>query len=162
HGFVGYPFDYRVTLGFGSIAGGLDLVNPVIRLPLEHGISRDLNATSDGEIVDLGNYLLCVSFMDLGEHLWFCHLFWNTGIDNDCIVRMIQPQSEVYAEMVFEMQQLEVLLEMVLALGGHLEDVETAVEIIARPCDLSSDRVEDLTTASGRNRLKSVLEDSTW
>ncbi|GJV06714.1 hypothetical protein Tco_1344370 [Tanacetum coccineum] len=51
---------------------------------------------------------------------------------------------------------------IVLALGGHLEDVETAVEIIARPCDLSSDRVEDLTTASGRNRLKSVLEDSTW
>ncbi|GJR91536.1 ribonuclease H-like domain-containing protein [Tanacetum coccineum] len=42
HGFVGYPFDYRVTLGFGSIAGGLDHVNPVIRLPLEHGISRVL------------------------------------------------------------------------------------------------------------------------
>ncbi|GJY60083.1 mutator type transposase [Tanacetum coccineum] len=35
-------FDYRVTLGFGSIAGGLDHVNPVIRLPLEHGISRVL------------------------------------------------------------------------------------------------------------------------
>ncbi|GKE12134.1 hypothetical protein Tco_1415685, partial [Tanacetum coccineum] len=42
HGFVGYPFDYRVTLGFGSIAGGLDHVNPVIRLLLEHGISREL------------------------------------------------------------------------------------------------------------------------
>ncbi|GJZ67466.1 putative reverse transcriptase domain, ribonuclease H-like domain, aspartic peptidase domain protein [Tanacetum coccineum] len=42
HGFVGYPFDYRVTLGFGSIAGGLDHVNPVIRLLLEHGISRVL------------------------------------------------------------------------------------------------------------------------
>ncbi|GJS30500.1 hypothetical protein Tco_0491120 [Tanacetum coccineum] len=42
HGFVGYPFDYHVTLGFGSIMGGLDLVNPVIRLPLEHGISRVL------------------------------------------------------------------------------------------------------------------------
>ncbi|GJT65640.1 hypothetical protein Tco_1017120 [Tanacetum coccineum] len=40
HGFVGYPFDYRVPLSFGSIAGGLDHVNPVIRLPLEHGISR--------------------------------------------------------------------------------------------------------------------------
>nr|GEY27089.1 hypothetical protein [Tanacetum cinerariifolium] len=40
HGFVGYPFDYRVTLGFGSIAGGLDHVNHVIRLPLEHGFSR--------------------------------------------------------------------------------------------------------------------------
>ncbi|GKC82203.1 retrovirus-related pol polyprotein from transposon TNT 1-94 [Tanacetum coccineum] len=40
HGFVGYPFDYRVTLGFGSIMGGLDPVNPVNRLPLEHGISR--------------------------------------------------------------------------------------------------------------------------
>ncbi|GJY87765.1 ribonuclease H-like domain-containing protein [Tanacetum coccineum] len=33
-------FDYRVTLGFGSIAGGLDHVNPIIRLPIEHGISR--------------------------------------------------------------------------------------------------------------------------
>ncbi|GKE74176.1 hypothetical protein Tco_1536217 [Tanacetum coccineum] len=42
HGFVGYPFDYRVTLGFGSIAGGTDHVNHVIRLPLEHGISRVL------------------------------------------------------------------------------------------------------------------------
>ncbi|GJX84724.1 hypothetical protein Tco_0335498 [Tanacetum coccineum] len=30
---------YRVTLGFGSIAGGLDHVNPVIRLPLEHRIN---------------------------------------------------------------------------------------------------------------------------
>ncbi|GKF93407.1 hypothetical protein Tco_0280126, partial [Tanacetum coccineum] len=35
HSFVGYPFDYRVTLGFGSIDGGLDHVNPVIRLVLE-------------------------------------------------------------------------------------------------------------------------------
>ncbi|GJV98285.1 reverse transcriptase domain-containing protein [Tanacetum coccineum] len=40
HGLVGYLFDYLVPLGFGSIAGGLDHVNPVIRLPLEHGISR--------------------------------------------------------------------------------------------------------------------------
>nr|GEU35398.1 E3 ubiquitin-protein ligase COP1-like isoform X2 [Tanacetum cinerariifolium] len=40
HGFVGYPFDCRVTMGFGSIAGGIDHVNPVTRLPLEHEISR--------------------------------------------------------------------------------------------------------------------------
>ncbi|GKC07902.1 hypothetical protein Tco_0999512 [Tanacetum coccineum] len=33
-------FYYRVTLGFGSIASGLDQVNLVIRLPIEHGISR--------------------------------------------------------------------------------------------------------------------------
>ncbi|GJS64210.1 hypothetical protein Tco_0678774 [Tanacetum coccineum] len=33
-------FDYRVPLGFDSIAGGLDHVNPVIRLPIEHEISR--------------------------------------------------------------------------------------------------------------------------
>ncbi|GKA13594.1 ribonuclease H-like domain-containing protein [Tanacetum coccineum] len=39
HGFVGYPFDYRVTLGFGSITGGLDHVNPVIRLPLERRLA---------------------------------------------------------------------------------------------------------------------------
>ncbi|GJW92750.1 zinc finger, CCHC-type containing protein [Tanacetum coccineum] len=79
-----------------------------------------------------------------------------------------------------------------LALGGHLEEiqvtwvhlekkrtrlrlytiyqeelcihsVETAFAIIKR-CrhDLSSDGVEDLTTASERKRLKSSLEDSTW
>ncbi|GKA14885.1 hypothetical protein Tco_0694531 [Tanacetum coccineum] len=33
---------HHVPLGFGSIAGGLDHVNPVIRLPLECGISRVL------------------------------------------------------------------------------------------------------------------------
>ncbi|GJW52736.1 hypothetical protein Tco_0096821 [Tanacetum coccineum] len=38
--FCWISFDYHVTLGFGSIAGGLDHVNPVIRLPLEHGISK--------------------------------------------------------------------------------------------------------------------------
>ncbi|GKB02460.1 hypothetical protein Tco_0830549 [Tanacetum coccineum] len=37
--FVGYTFYYRVTLGFGSIAGGLDPVSPVIRLPIECGIN---------------------------------------------------------------------------------------------------------------------------
>ncbi|GJV09797.1 hypothetical protein Tco_1351338 [Tanacetum coccineum] len=38
-------FDYRVPLAFGSITGGLDHVNPVnpvIRLPIEHGISSVL------------------------------------------------------------------------------------------------------------------------
>nr|GEY28990.1 hypothetical protein [Tanacetum cinerariifolium] len=35
-------FDYRVTLGFGSIAGGLDHVNIVITLPFKHGINREL------------------------------------------------------------------------------------------------------------------------
>ncbi|GJX80430.1 cysteine-rich receptor-like protein kinase [Tanacetum coccineum] len=34
-----YPFDYRVTLGFGSILGGLDPVSPVIRLPIKRGIN---------------------------------------------------------------------------------------------------------------------------
>ncbi|GKA75472.1 hypothetical protein Tco_0781850, partial [Tanacetum coccineum] len=42
HGSIGYPFDYLVTLGFGSIADGIDHVNPVTRLPLKHGISRVL------------------------------------------------------------------------------------------------------------------------
>nr|GFA44945.1 hypothetical protein [Tanacetum cinerariifolium] len=46
HGFVGYPFEYHVTLGFGSIAGGLDHVNFVIRLPLVHGIRRPYNSSS--------------------------------------------------------------------------------------------------------------------
>ncbi|GKC72912.1 hypothetical protein Tco_1118795, partial [Tanacetum coccineum] len=39
HGFVRYPFHYRVTLGFGSIAGGLDPVSPVIRLSIKDGIN---------------------------------------------------------------------------------------------------------------------------
>ncbi|GJU09897.1 hypothetical protein Tco_1132293 [Tanacetum coccineum] len=47
HGFVGYPFDYRVTLGFGSIADDLDHVNPIIRLPLKHGISRRIRWVVD-------------------------------------------------------------------------------------------------------------------
>ncbi|GJW63755.1 hypothetical protein Tco_0115639 [Tanacetum coccineum] len=34
-------FDYRVPLGFGRIACSLDHVNPVIRLPIEHGISKN-------------------------------------------------------------------------------------------------------------------------
>ncbi|GJY04195.1 hypothetical protein Tco_0370135 [Tanacetum coccineum] len=56
HGFVGYPSDYRVTLGFGSIEGGLDRVNPVIRLPLEHGISRvfDLEIDQLADEYELG------------------------------------------------------------------------------------------------------------
>ncbi|GJY51960.1 putative reverse transcriptase domain-containing protein [Tanacetum coccineum] len=33
-------FDYRVPVGVGSIADGLDHVNPVIRLPIEREISR--------------------------------------------------------------------------------------------------------------------------
>ncbi|GJW00990.1 retrovirus-related pol polyprotein from transposon TNT 1-94 [Tanacetum coccineum] len=49
HSFVGYPFDYRVTLGFGSIAGGLDLVNPVIRLPIECGIN---SGTREDNIIE--------------------------------------------------------------------------------------------------------------
>ncbi|GJS28304.1 hypothetical protein Tco_0488924 [Tanacetum coccineum] len=36
HLFVRYPLDYRVTLGFGSITGGLD---PVSRLPIERRIN---------------------------------------------------------------------------------------------------------------------------
>nr|GEU51850.1 reverse transcriptase domain-containing protein [Tanacetum cinerariifolium] len=39
-------FDYRVPLGFGSIAGGLDHVNIVIRLPIELGISRGTRTSS--------------------------------------------------------------------------------------------------------------------
>nr|GEZ44906.1 nicotianamine synthase, S-adenosyl-L-methionine-dependent methyltransferase [Tanacetum cinerariifolium] len=37
-----YPFEYRVTICIGSVAGGLDHVNPLTRLPLEHGISKIL------------------------------------------------------------------------------------------------------------------------
>ncbi|GJU22540.1 hypothetical protein Tco_1155882 [Tanacetum coccineum] len=44
--FCWISFDYRVTLGFGSIAGGLDHVNPVIRLSIEHWISRVLGFVS--------------------------------------------------------------------------------------------------------------------
>ncbi|GJR28597.1 hypothetical protein Tco_1104829 [Tanacetum coccineum] len=41
--------DYRVTLGFGSIAGGLDHVNPVIRLPIEQGISSGTFSVNKNE-----------------------------------------------------------------------------------------------------------------
>ncbi|GJT46115.1 hypothetical protein Tco_0954830 [Tanacetum coccineum] len=46
-------FDYRVPLGFGRIAGGLDHVNPVIRLPIEHGISRELFQRGGFEITGI-------------------------------------------------------------------------------------------------------------
>ncbi|GJV07891.1 hypothetical protein Tco_1345547 [Tanacetum coccineum] len=52
HGFVGYPFDYRVTLGFGSIAGGLDHVNPVdyhLSMGLE-GDDQDQDPPEDSQI----------------------------------------------------------------------------------------------------------------
>ncbi|GJV53947.1 hypothetical protein Tco_1449688 [Tanacetum coccineum] len=48
--FCWISFDYHVPLGFGSIAGGLDHVNPVIRLPIEHGISR---GTRIGSVHDM-------------------------------------------------------------------------------------------------------------
>ncbi|GJV85114.1 hypothetical protein Tco_1525012 [Tanacetum coccineum] len=52
HGFVGYPFDYRVTLGFGSIAGDLDHVSLVIRLPIERG-SNSGTRIEIGDDVDI-------------------------------------------------------------------------------------------------------------
>ncbi|GKA16759.1 hypothetical protein Tco_0696596 [Tanacetum coccineum] len=45
--FIRYPFDYHVTLGFGSIAGGLDPVSPVIRLPIERGINSGTKVIFD-------------------------------------------------------------------------------------------------------------------
>nr|GEU44282.1 hypothetical protein [Tanacetum cinerariifolium] len=33
------PIKHEISSGFGSIAGGLDPINPAIRLPIEHGIS---------------------------------------------------------------------------------------------------------------------------
>ncbi|GJT88873.1 hypothetical protein Tco_1070590 [Tanacetum coccineum] len=53
HGFIGYPFDYRVTLGFGSIAGGLDLVNPIIRLPIEHRIDSGTREDPEEDPADV-------------------------------------------------------------------------------------------------------------
>ncbi|GJZ93469.1 zinc knuckle CX2CX4HX4C containing protein, partial [Tanacetum coccineum] len=43
-------FDYRVPMGFGSIAGGLDHVNPSIRLLIEHGISRGTRVEIRGNV----------------------------------------------------------------------------------------------------------------
>ncbi|GKB95636.1 hypothetical protein Tco_0981773 [Tanacetum coccineum] len=62
-----YPFDYRVTLGFGSIAGGLDHVNPVIRLPLEHGINRvpGLDDYSNLSVIRLVLRIVGISHYDL-------------------------------------------------------------------------------------------------
>ncbi|GJY52325.1 UBN2 domain-containing protein [Tanacetum coccineum] len=37
-------FDYHVTLGVGSIVGGLDPINPVIRLLIEHEISSGIRS----------------------------------------------------------------------------------------------------------------------
>ncbi|GJU10851.1 hypothetical protein Tco_1133247 [Tanacetum coccineum] len=53
HGRIRYPFDYHVTLGFGSITGGLDLVSPVIRLPIERGINSGTKFSEMGDDVDI-------------------------------------------------------------------------------------------------------------
>ncbi|GJU55753.1 hypothetical chloroplast RF21, chloroplastic [Tanacetum coccineum] len=52
-----YHFDYRVTLGFGSIAGGLEPVSPVIRLPIEHGINTGTRIEM-GDDVDINTITL--------------------------------------------------------------------------------------------------------
>ncbi|GJS49143.1 reverse transcriptase domain-containing protein [Tanacetum coccineum] len=52
-----YPFDYRVTLGFGSIAGDLDHVNPVIRLSIEHGINSGSMAGVDINTLTMEQHL---------------------------------------------------------------------------------------------------------
>ncbi|GJY95956.1 hypothetical protein Tco_0512317 [Tanacetum coccineum] len=76
HGFVRYPFDYRVTLGFGSIAGGLDPVNPVIRLPIERGINI---GTKFLGIVGINHYDL-VALPSLAM-VCFCVLVGGTHFD---------------------------------------------------------------------------------
>nr|GEV19310.1 putative transposase (putative), gypsy type [Tanacetum cinerariifolium] len=69
HGFIGYPFDFRVTLGFGSIADGLDHVNLVIILPLEHGISRTRRVVdSNGLIPGLTASEALKSIQKLTDH----------------------------------------------------------------------------------------------
>ncbi|GJT27667.1 reverse transcriptase [Tanacetum coccineum] len=50
---VKISFNYRRPLGFGSIAGGLDHVNPVIRLPIEHGISRVLGVNEGARYMEV-------------------------------------------------------------------------------------------------------------
>ncbi|GJR06453.1 hypothetical protein Tco_0529437 [Tanacetum coccineum] len=62
---VTYPFDYRVTLSFGSIAGGLDHVSPVIRLPIERGINS-------GTRIVIMEYLVNISKR---------HAFWSLNKD---------------------------------------------------------------------------------
>ncbi|GJY45751.1 hypothetical protein Tco_0434814 [Tanacetum coccineum] len=51
-------FDYRVTLGFGSIVGSLDHVNPVIKQPLERRIIKETSIRHIQDIVyeDSGRY----------------------------------------------------------------------------------------------------------
>nr|GEW19295.1 hypothetical protein [Tanacetum cinerariifolium] len=53
-------FGYRVTLGFGSIVGGLDHVNLVIRLTIKHGISRDMGDDVDISALALEQYLALI------------------------------------------------------------------------------------------------------
>nr|GEX65623.1 Gag-Pol polyprotein [Tanacetum cinerariifolium] len=48
-------FDYRVPMGFGSITGGLDNVNPIIRLPIEHRISRCTRNKKDEHGITIKN-----------------------------------------------------------------------------------------------------------
>ncbi|GKD55456.1 hypothetical protein Tco_1288843 [Tanacetum coccineum] len=54
------------------------------------------------------------------------------------------------------------LMSTWMAFGGNTQRGDGVTGIKRRCRDLSDDGVEDLTMASGRNRLKSNLEDSTW
>ncbi|GJS01075.1 retrovirus-related pol polyprotein from transposon TNT 1-94 [Tanacetum coccineum] len=56
----------HVSASFGSIAGGLDHVNPVIRLPLEHGISRVLGKV-DHPNPSVGTDQFSCKFLDMGD-----------------------------------------------------------------------------------------------
>ncbi|GJU04217.1 hypothetical protein Tco_1114555 [Tanacetum coccineum] len=64
-------FDYRVPLGFGSIAGSLDHVNPVIRLPIEHGISRGTR------VIRLVLGIVGINYYDLVALPWMATPFAN-------------------------------------------------------------------------------------
>ncbi|GJV92272.1 hypothetical protein Tco_1540085 [Tanacetum coccineum] len=95
-------FDYRVTLDFGSIASGLDHVNPVIRLPLEHGIIRILGKVDHpnpivGTNQFLGKFLWGLITMTYGE---------GAGVANTCvtfrgfgIARIIGQTKDIYLDL---------------------------------------------------------------
>ncbi|GJW78739.1 hypothetical protein Tco_0140421 [Tanacetum coccineum] len=74
-------FEYHAPLGFGSIAGGLDHVNHVIRLPIEHEISRGTRVGTDDE--------------DAHEHvrkvLEIVDLFHFPGVTHDAVMLRVFP-----------------------------------------------------------------------
>nr|GEW55074.1 transposase, mutator type [Tanacetum cinerariifolium] len=91
--FCWITFDYRAPLGFGSIAGGLDHVNLVIRLPIEHGISRDMlwNAARAITVVEFNKKMGQFKSYNSAAYDWLKYLMKRIVVIHKVVAKTIGP-----------------------------------------------------------------------